>query len=332
MSNERPSLLDTLCKLYVFHIRLQKEFDAEVDKEVKRLALDKAITDGDPIKFIEGYRPFPGWLQRTYGSRWEAAIRDAKINWLKWKRSRVTPVMRGLKWHRWPVNPLMDIEYDERVQLAQSALIEPMRDRVRKRHGKAGKPFEESNAWNFAVEWLAQHMNDFADLGGRLAKYCAYHLFWSAPPQERPSWLAKARGGIRGSVIQALTDGDANRGRGREHTILIPEARRFRDWLLKQPNHQRLASGLCELDEHGKGDELRREICERFRKEAEDAGLPPAVPSPSGGQGGEAAPLVLKKVAGWRRVWRWICSSTAAAYRMTIEAGCSAILEKLSGR
>ena len=56
------------------------------------------------------------------------------------------------------------------------------------------------------------------------------------------------------------------------------------------------------------------------------------VPEPSRGQGGEAASPVPKEVAGWRRVWRWICSTTAAAYRITIEAGCSTLLEKLSGR
>lgn len=53
----------------------------------------------------------------------------------------------------------------------------------------------------------------------------------------------------------------------------------------------------------------------------------------SGGQGGEAESLGPESsVTRRRRVWRSICSTTAAVYRITIEAGWSALLEKLSGR
>lgn len=50
------------------------------------------------------------------------------------------------------------------------------------------------------------------------------------------------------------------------------------------------------------------------------------------GEDGESAPPVAEEIVGWRRVWRSIWSTGLAVYRVTIEAGWSALLEKLSGR
>ena len=276
-----PSLTGILCKLYSYHVRLQNEFETEVEKELKRRTLDKAISSGAPVKLNDNFREFPSWLRAKYGSRREAAIRDAKTNRSTWKGSRITPVIRweGRQWHRWPVNPLINPDYDERVMLARSELIGPMRDSVRKRHGEKGKPVEQSGAWNFAVGFVAEHMKDLAEPKGWLVKYCAYRLFQSAPPQERSSWLADAIGGIRGSVIRSLTDGDINRRRGREHTILTPQFRELQDSLLNHPDYRKLACDLRELDELRKGDELLREVWRLHRAEAADAPLPPAPPT-----------------------------------------------------
>jgi len=59
-----------------------------------------------------------------------------------------------------------------------------------------------------------------------------------------------------------------------------------------------------------------------------------ATPGAAGGrQSGEGVPSSpAERISRSRRLWRWTCSTTAATYRMTIEAGASALLEKLSGR
>lgn len=51
-----------------------------------------------------------------------------------------------------------------------------------------------------------------------------------------------------------------------------------------------------------------------------------------GRQGGETASHAPEEIVEWRRAWRWTCSTIAAAYRVTIEAACSALFEKLSGK
>ena len=56
-------------------------------------------------------------------------------------------------------------------------------------------------------------------------------------------------------------------------------------------------------------------------------------PSHGGGQGGETeSPTPDETVTRRQRVWRSIWSTGLAMYRVTIEAGWSALLEKLSGR
>lgn len=50
-------------------------------------------------------------------------------------------------------------------------------------------------------------------------------------------------------------------------------------------------------------------------------------------QGGDAGPTVHEEtLSKRRRMWRWVSSTATATYRITIEAGWSALLEKLSGR
>ena len=79
-------------------------------------------------------------------------------------------------------------------------LCEP-KDRVVMRLREAGKPVAESEAWDFAVEWLEEHLPSISDVEGYLEQYCKSKLVGRAPPDEKEERLAVARGGIRGRAM-----------------------------------------------------------------------------------------------------------------------------------
>jgi hypothetical protein len=220
MSNERPSLRDTLCKLYAYHDRVEAE-------------LKRVIEEGSERRFP--LRPFAEECPDILSARAEL-----------------------------------------KSQLKESFLVE---------RRAAGLPVQESEAWHYAVGFVAEHLPRLADPNGCFEWYCKWQLSQSGSEDERNYWLTRAMGDMHGEMEREFLEIRPHR----RYTWLPAERRQRENALLRDPGYRGLAYGIRKLDKRGGGDELLREVWERFRDEARDAGLPPAPPFPSDGQDGEGA-------------------------------------------
>lgn len=154
------------------------------------------------------------------------------------------------------------LDRDLRVRTAQAYLD------VGERLFEAGKPVEFSESWQHAISWLADYLPDLTPqrLTECLVHYCTLRLAEKAGADEKPWRVAVAEGGIRGrALLGKIALGRASRQLVKERLHELGKQRR------SDPAYRQLAGKIKELDDAGKGDDLLREVWERYPEEASDA-------------------------------------------------------------
>lgn len=291
MESKAVSLPELLCQIYGYHVRLRNAFDAEVEQEVNRLALDAAISSGDSVMMLEARPRYPAKFAQRHAKLRDKAVRDAKSN------TRTDS-------KRMRVNPMLAPKYsDRRYTLALGGVSHDAAKRIRKRNDDAGRPVEKANAWSLAVRWIGQRLDDGfvsavsdkAKSGAQfegvsvveyyLDRYCRLNIVPMVPADGKYDQLAFAHDGIR---RRALTRCEGEHAP--QHFDIQGAHQKLWEERQRDPGYARLERSIHQLDKAGEGDKLLAEVWRLHSTEATEAPLPkPCNSLPIDGRGGAGA-------------------------------------------